>query len=82
MSHPKFEFKPFSHHGHFDEDNENWLSDYSDESDYESDPYGLLDYSYDHIYHDYDFHIEQDPHDEEMYHISYPAPAHHDRIRH
>ena len=58
------------------------MSDYSDENDYEADPYGLVDYSYDQIYHDYDFHIEQDPHDQETYHISYPAPAHHERRRH
>ena len=47
-----------------------------DEADHYYDPYGLVDYTYDQIYHDYDFHIEQDPHDKEMYHISYPAPAH------
>ena len=64
------------HHHHSSDDHENWLSDYSDENDYDYyDPYGLVDYSYDHIYHDYDFHIEQDPHDEEMFHISYPAPT-------
>ena len=46
------------HHHHSSSDHENWISDYSDESDYDYDPYGLIDYSYDHIYHDYDFHIE------------------------
>ena len=61
---------------HNAEEEENWLSDSSyDEGDHYYDPYGLVDYTYDQIYHDYDFHIEQDPHDEEMYHISYPPPA-------
>jgi len=85
MSLPEFEFKPMlktsSGHGAHErhpgfEEEENWLHDPDlADDDHYHDPYGLRDYTYGQIYHDYDFHIEQDPHDEEMYHISYPPPA-------
>merc|ERR1712151_363718 len=62
MTLPDFEFKPMAHHSkqrrhHYYEDETNLIQDPHHSEDF-YDPYGLRDYTYDQIYHDYHFHVE------------------------